>query len=228
MVPGEGNFYETGYAVGGPGDNKLAVVGSYLGVVSYYGTYDQAGNVWEWNDTLTSPSRRGIRGGGWPGTDLGDPDVRHARFRDNGRVPTDSGSYLGFRVAKALPLPSASPAPTVAPEGIASVRLLPANRKVHAGKSAKLFVMVSNSTTQTKSVEVRFTSSNPAVPAPASVTVTAQGKKSEKGKKPRATRQRIQVAIPAAASGSAVITASVGSGVSTAASTLNIRVPKRQ
>ncbi|MEI8375382.1 MAG: SUMF1/EgtB/PvdO family nonheme iron enzyme [Planctomycetota bacterium] len=30
---------------------------------SYYGTFDQGGNVWEWNDSIFSGSGRGVRGG---------------------------------------------------------------------------------------------------------------------------------------------------------------------
>jgi hypothetical protein len=114
----------------------------------------------------------------------------------------------------------------VAPEGITSVKMLPAKRSVRAGKQARLIVMLGNSTTQSKSIEVRFTSSNPEVPAPASITVTAQGKKSEKAKRPRMTRQRIQVRVPEAASGSTVITASVGSNLSSSTSMLRIRPRK--
>src|SRR3972149_6995519 len=35
--------------------------------ISAYGTYDQNGNVWEWNETIMGPegTLRGIRGGGW-------------------------------------------------------------------------------------------------------------------------------------------------------------------
>ena len=32
---------------------------------SYYGTNDQAGNVWEWNDAVISGSSRGQRGDSW-------------------------------------------------------------------------------------------------------------------------------------------------------------------
>jgi len=41
-------------------------VGSYGGAPSSYGTFDQGGNVWEWNDAVISGTLRGLRGG--PGT----------------------------------------------------------------------------------------------------------------------------------------------------------------
>ena len=33
------------------------------GDASYYGTFDQGGNVWEWNDAIVSANSRGLRGG---------------------------------------------------------------------------------------------------------------------------------------------------------------------
>ena len=78
--------------------NYLTPVGSYSGSGSYYGTYDQDGNVWEWNDTVIG-SDRGLRGGSW------DPDG--APFlQSSGRlssVPAGEGNTAGFRLASVAP-----------------------------------------------------------------------------------------------------------------------------
>lgn len=66
---------------------------------SFYGTSDQGGNVWEWNEALISGSFRGVRGGSFSsGGFLQSSD----RFADN----SASGYYnVGFRVAT-VPEPS--------------------------------------------------------------------------------------------------------------------------
>lgn len=45
--------------------NYLAEVGSYAGSPSFYGTFDQGGNVNEWNDAAIGGTHRGSRGGDW-------------------------------------------------------------------------------------------------------------------------------------------------------------------
>jgi sulfatase modifying factor 1 len=70
-------------------------VGTYSSDPSSYGTNDQGGNVYEWNDAVISGSSRGLRGGAW-----------NARFdnslRSSSRLnydPTFENLNIGFRVA---------------------------------------------------------------------------------------------------------------------------------
>ena len=74
--------------------NYLTDGGAYEGSSSYYGTFDQGGNVREWNDAVIISSFRGLRGGSWDGSEF---DLRSS-FR-YGSFPDDVYSFIGFRVA---------------------------------------------------------------------------------------------------------------------------------
>jgi formylglycine-generating enzyme len=83
-----GNYFDGDFAVTQAGSydsnqNYLTGVGAYgLGATSAYGTNDQGGNVWEWNDMLIGFTR-GLRGGGW--SDGGGSD---SSYRNNGFTMT--------------------------------------------------------------------------------------------------------------------------------------------
>ena len=78
-------------------------VGSYTGSPSPYGTFDQGGNVAEWNEDITNvlSGRRAMRGGGWTGLATG--------LRSSGAgslLPDSVNNARGFRLVL-LPEPSA-------------------------------------------------------------------------------------------------------------------------
>ena len=75
-------------------------VGSYTGAASFYGTFDQGGNVWEWNDAVIGSSR-GLRGGSWEfnGFSLA------SSYRNYHLAPSVENYDIGFRLAS-VPEPS--------------------------------------------------------------------------------------------------------------------------
>jgi formylglycine-generating enzyme required for sulfatase activity len=89
------NFWGDAYTIGSP--YYRTVVGDFENSASPYGTYDQGGNVGEWNEAAIVARYRGRRGGSF--FSYGDANL-HAAFRSNGVPPTDEKSSIGFRVAK--------------------------------------------------------------------------------------------------------------------------------
>jgi hypothetical protein len=76
-----------------PAVGAMTNVGSYTGSASPYGTFDQAGNVWEWNETIINGSNRGLRGGSYH-----DTTEWIAAWRRN-YAPPSVEDVVGFRVA---------------------------------------------------------------------------------------------------------------------------------
>ena len=71
-------------------------VGVYDESQSPYGTYDQNGNMWEWNEALISSQYRGLRGGSWHDNATYLP----ASYRHLGNPnTTGEDQAIGFRVA---------------------------------------------------------------------------------------------------------------------------------
>ena len=89
-----------GYSVGTSSD-----VGTYSGDPSFYGTFDQGGNVWEWNDAVIGSSR-GLRGSAWVDFVGGGGDSGLASSSRNSFAPSNETSTFGFRLAS-VPEPSA-------------------------------------------------------------------------------------------------------------------------
>jgi sulfatase modifying factor 1 len=72
-------------------------VGSYSGDPSPYGTFDQGGNVWEWNDAVIGSSR-GLRGSSWKYGTFGFV-FGLASSEGSLSAPSAADDLLGFRLA---------------------------------------------------------------------------------------------------------------------------------
>jgi formylglycine-generating enzyme len=89
-----------------PDQNYLTDVGAFSGSGSFYGTFDQSGNVFQWNDLdglASSGSSRGLRGGSWTNFAF---DVSSAPR--NTSAPSTESIALGFRLASPVPVPEPS------------------------------------------------------------------------------------------------------------------------
>jgi len=87
--------------------NYLTDVGAFTNSASFYGTFDQSGNVYQWNDLdglASSGSSRGERGGFWI---LNDPS-----YLSSSLSLSDDPSYesydVGFRLASPVVVPEPS------------------------------------------------------------------------------------------------------------------------
>jgi len=116
---GAANRANCNSSVGAPTD-----VGAYTGAASPYGTFDQGGNVWEWNEQISSGSSRGLRGGSW-NTNAS----KLAASAWGSALPTSDFVAFGFRVASLVPEPDASPLAMIVLAGLAARPALRGERR---------------------------------------------------------------------------------------------------
>ena len=90
-------IYDSGWTIGSP--YYRTEVGAHEKSMSPYGTFDQGGNVSEWNETAVD-SHRGVRGGSFR---YGGGELR-ASFRGSSD-PTGESRYVGFRVVSSAVAP---------------------------------------------------------------------------------------------------------------------------
>lgn len=96
-----GGFAVTGTTLFSDNQNYLTEVGAFGLSTSYYGTFDQGGNAWEWDDTVIGLSQRGMLGGAY---DNGEAAMS-ASHLDAGGNPRLERNIIGFRIA-IVPEPS--------------------------------------------------------------------------------------------------------------------------
>jgi sulfatase modifying factor 1 len=83
--------------------NYLTDVGAFSGSGSFYGTFDQSGNVFQWTDLDVTPvTDAGWGGGSWTNTSA----FGVSRANVGPQDPSDYRSNTGFRLAAPVPEPS--------------------------------------------------------------------------------------------------------------------------
>lgn len=83
---------------------SVSDVGSYTLADSHYGTFDQGGNVQEWNDNIVTTSFRRMRGASWINSDVLNLSSSNSSKTD----PIIGNSTMGFRVSSLAPIPEPS------------------------------------------------------------------------------------------------------------------------
>ncbi len=106
-APGGGGFSVTQSGDYDYNQNYLTDVGAFSGSRSFYGTFDQSGNVYQWNDLdglASSGSSRGLRGGDWF-------NIGPFNLSSSGRgtdPPLNKSGAVGFRLAAPVAVPEPS------------------------------------------------------------------------------------------------------------------------
>jgi len=100
------NYYTAPYAYPIDSGKYTTVAGEFQNSDSPYGTFDQGGNVWEWNEAIVFQDAnyacRGLRGGSF-GSDV---DYLQASYRIILYGPSYEDYGVGFRVSAVVPEPS--------------------------------------------------------------------------------------------------------------------------
>ena len=97
--PNSANYSQKNVANLPPGAyTRMYPVGSYPSSASYYGTFDQGGNAWEWNEAIVFDTQRGMRGGCVAHTSEKMKSVVRTSTKPEKKYPD-----TGFRLARAVP-----------------------------------------------------------------------------------------------------------------------------
>lgn len=97
-----GNFYQNGYTIDYPGG--LTAIGGFENSDSAYGTFDQSGNVWEWNEVPIGYTHN-LRGGSFGDFDGVNYVYAFASSYQYYFSPDGELQNIGFRIATIIPEP---------------------------------------------------------------------------------------------------------------------------
>ncbi|MBM4038873.1 MAG: formylglycine-generating enzyme family protein [Planctomycetes bacterium] len=122
-VNGSANY---DWVIGAPYYTTPVGAYTFMPSASAYGTFDQGGNLWEWNETAIGSSR-GARGGSWVS---GSSDLS-ASSRIYGH-PSGEGDDVGFRLAGSLESTAIPEPATVSLFGIAALAAMLRRRRRRA------------------------------------------------------------------------------------------------
>ena len=123
-----GNGYcvtQTGTSTFTASQNYLTAIGTFSNSPSYYGTYDQSGDVYNWIDTTLYSDYPVLRGGSWDNY-FPDPSYVSSSNRDY-YFPTVENAEYGFRVAN-VPEPTSLTLMLAGAFGLAVIRGKPFKR----------------------------------------------------------------------------------------------------
>ena len=96
LYPTSGNAIATTDAnYSGSGIGNTVGVGAFA--ANYYGAFDMAGNVWEWDEEIVDNDSRGIRGGAFNTVSVG---LRSDNRNVN--LPAANIMFIGFRVSRSV------------------------------------------------------------------------------------------------------------------------------
>ena len=99
------NYYTGSGAYPIDSGKYTTVAGEFQDSDSPYGTFDQGGNVWEWNEAIVYQDSTYAYRGGRGGSFIHHDNTLQASLR-NGYYPTYEYYYVGFRVSEVVPEPS--------------------------------------------------------------------------------------------------------------------------
>jgi formylglycine-generating enzyme required for sulfatase activity len=80
--------------------DRLTFVGAYRRAPSAYGTFDQSGNIWEWNETTFERAYRAARGGCFGSNPQSGVSAAYRTHNPTYWKSSRETQYIGFRVVK--------------------------------------------------------------------------------------------------------------------------------